>query len=261
MKEWEGGRNNHLMRRIRPFLIALQFLTRLPVEFHQAPQAREHGYSLLYYPVVGLMLGLVLVGCGRLIGGVPDPLVAALLLALWVWLSGGLHLDGLADSADAWLGGYGDRERTLDIMRDPCSGPIAVVTLVIVLLLKFSSLQSLFAQGAMALLIVVPLIGRTLLLVLFLTTPYVRSRGLASQLVQEMPRGKSLVVVLLTAILVVGWLGRIGIVLLLSSALVFWLLHRLMIKRIGGTTGDSAGAVVEIVETQALLVLVVLTIQ
>jgi adenosylcobinamide-GDP ribazoletransferase len=200
-----------------------------------------------------------LAGCGWLCSGLTDFLTAALLLALWVGLTGGLHLDGLADSADAWLGGYGDRERTLAIMHDPCSGPIAVVVLVIVLLLKFSALQSLLAQGATGLLVVTPLLGRTALVVLFLTTPYVRSRGLGSELAHEVPRSMSLAVVILTAILVAGWLGRNGIVLLLVSALVFWLLRRLMQRRIGGTTGDTAGALLEIMETQILLVLAILS--
>jgi adenosylcobinamide-GDP ribazoletransferase len=247
-----------LLRLVRPLLIALQFLTLLPIDLRSPPQAQERGYSLLYYPLVGLMLGLVLAGCGWLCGGLPDSLAAALLLTLWVGLTGGLHLDGLADSADAWLGGYGDRERTLAIMHDPRSGPIAVVVLVIVLLLKFSALQSLLAQGTTGLLIVTPLLGRAALIVLFLTTPYVRSRGLGSQLAQEMPRGMSLAVVMMTAILVAGWLGRNGIVLLLVSGLVFWLLRRLMQRRLGGTTGDTAGALLEIMETQVLLTVVVL---
>jgi adenosylcobinamide-GDP ribazoletransferase len=247
-----------LMRCVRPLLIALQFLTLLPIELRPPPQVGERGSSLLYYPLVGFMIGLVLVGFGWLCDGLTDFITAALLLALWVGLTGGLHLDGLADSADAWLGGYGDRERTLAIMHDPCSGPIAVVVLVIVLLLKFSTLQSLVALGATGLLIVVPLLGRTALIVLLLTTPYVRPRGLGSELAQDMPRGMSLAVVLLTAILIVAWLGLSGFVLLLSSALVFLFLRRRMQRRIGGTTGDTAGALLEIMETQALLAVVVL---
>jgi adenosylcobinamide-GDP ribazoletransferase len=254
----QAGEHSILVRLLRPLQIALQLLTLLPIELRTPPQAGERGYSLLYYPLVGLMLGLVLAGCGWLCSGLSDYLTAALLLTLWVGVTGGLHLDGLADSADAWLGGYGDRKRTLAIMHDPCSGPIAVVVLVIVLLLKFSALQSLLAQEAMGLLIVTPLLGRTALVVLFLTTPYVRSRGLGSELAQEMPRGMSFAVVIMTAILVAGWLGRNGIVLLLVSALVFWLLRRLMQRRIGGTTGDTAGALLEIMETQALLVVVLL---
>jgi adenosylcobinamide-GDP ribazoletransferase len=258
VKNRQEGELSILMRGLRPLLIALQFLTLLPIRLGPPPQAGESGYSLLYYPLVGLILGLVLAGCGWLCGGFTDSLSAALLLTLWVGLTGGLHLDGLADSADAWLGGYGDRERTLAIMHDPCSGPIAVVVLVILLLLKFTALQSLVAQGATELLIVIPLLGRTALVVLLLTTPYVRPRGLGSQLALEMPRGMSLAVVLLTAILVVVWLGLSGMIMLLVSAVIFWLLRWLMMRRIGGTTGDTAGALLEIMETQMLLVMVVM---
>jgi adenosylcobinamide-GDP ribazoletransferase len=241
-----------MMSILRPLLIALQFLTLLPIK-RQLPEEAEHGRSLLYYPLVGLLLGLLLAAGSWLCNGLSELLSAALLLTLWVGLTGGLHLDGLADSADAWLGGYGNRQRTLDIMQDPRSGPIAVVTLVLLLLLKFSALQSLLAQGAIGLLVVAPLIGRTALVALLLTTPYVRPQGLGSRLTKEMPRRASLAVILLTILLVIVWLDSNGVLLLLVSALVFWLLRRLMMKRIDGTTGDTAGALLEIVETTTLL--------
>jgi adenosylcobinamide-GDP ribazoletransferase len=247
------------LRHLRPLLIALQFLTLLPIELRPPPTDGESGRSLLHYPLVGFLLGLALAGCAWIFDGLSDLLIATLVLMLWAGLSGGLHLDGLADSADAWLGGYGDRERTLAIMHDPCSGPIAVVVLVLLLLLKFSALQHLVAQQAAALLIMPPLVGRTALVVLLLTTPYVRPAGLGSRLTREMPRGASLAVVLLVAILVVVWLGRTGILLLLVSALALWLLRRLMLRRIGGTTGDTAGALLEITETLALLTAAVLS--
>jgi adenosylcobinamide-GDP ribazoletransferase len=120
--------------------------------------------------------------------GAPLLLHAALLLTVWVLLSGALHLDGLADSADAWLGGFGDRERTLTIMKDPRSGPIAVVTLVLVLLLKFAALLALIEQQHALALIIVPLLGRSALLGLFLTTPYVRAGGLGQALADHLPR-------------------------------------------------------------------------
>jgi adenosylcobinamide-GDP ribazoletransferase len=245
-------------RHLRPLLIALQFLTLLPIELRPPPAKGESGRSLLHYPLVGLLIGLALAGCAWICDGLSDLLIAALVLTLWAGLSGGLHLDGLADSADAWLGGYGERQRTLAIMHDPCSGPIAVVVLVLVLLLKFSALQSLVAQQATALLIVPPLLGRTALVLLLLSTPYVRPEGLGSRLARELRRGASLAVVLLVATLVVVWLGLNGIVLLLVLALVFWLLRRLMLRRIGGTTGDTAGALLEITETLTLLTAAVL---
>ena len=118
-----------------PWLIALQFLTRLPVSLPGMPTPEQMGRSLLWYPAVGLLLGLLLWLAHLLLGQTPGVLQAAIILALWVGLSGGLHLDGLADTADAWVGGFGDRERTLTIMKDPRSGAIAVVVLVLLLLL------------------------------------------------------------------------------------------------------------------------------
>ena len=103
-----------------PFWIALQFLSSLPVRLPGMPSPRETGRSLLYYPLVGLVLGVVLYGANAVLSGAPLMLHAALLLTVWVLFSGGLHLDGLADSADAWLGGFGDRERTL-VLDDGCA--------------------------------------------------------------------------------------------------------------------------------------------
>mgnify|MGYP002870254812 FL=1 len=121
---------------MQPFLIALQFLTCLPVRLRSMPEPQQIGRSLLYYPLVGLLLGALLCLFGIALGNAAAPLNAALLLAAWVWLTGALHLDGLADSADAWVGGFGDRERTLAIMKDPRSGPVAVAVLVLLLLVS-----------------------------------------------------------------------------------------------------------------------------
>ena len=126
-----------------PLLIALQFLTSLPIRLPAMPEPGQQGRSLLYYPVVGLLLGALLCLAAFVLDGAPPLLQAALLLTLWVALTGALHLDGLAYSADAWLGGFGDRERTLQIMKDPRSGPVAMEVLVLLLLLKFSALLAL----------------------------------------------------------------------------------------------------------------------
>ncbi len=171
-----------------PFWIALQFLSSLPVRLPGMPEPEQLGRSLLLYPVVGLLFGVLLWLLNALLLGTPLLLHAALLLSAWVLLSGGLHLDGLADSADAWLGGFGDRERTLLIMKDPRSGPIAVITLVLVLLLKFTALLALIEQGQTLALVIVPVLGRAALLGLFLTTPYVRAGGLGQALADHLPR-------------------------------------------------------------------------
>ncbi|MFH4181104.1 adenosylcobinamide-GDP ribazoletransferase, partial [Acinetobacter baumannii] len=75
---------------------------------------------------------------------------------LWIWLTGGLHLDGLADTADAWVGGFGDKQRTLQIMKDPSCGPIGVLSLVIICLLKFALVFVLIDQHQTLFLVFVP---------------------------------------------------------------------------------------------------------
>ncbi|SNT25599.1 MULTISPECIES: adenosylcobinamide-GDP ribazoletransferase [unclassified Pseudomonas] len=240
-----------------PFWIALQFLSSLPVSLPGMPAPREMGRSLLFYPLVGLLFGLLLWLASHLLQGTPAPLHAALLLTVWVLLSGALHLDGLADSADAWLGGFGDRERTLQIMKDPRSGPIAVVTLVLVLLLKFCALWVLVEQGIGAQLLLAPLIGRAAMLALFLGTPYVRSGGLGQALADHLPRREAYWALLGSAVmcLVAGGWGACWILLL--TVAVFAGLRQLMCRRLGGTTGDTAGAMVELLELTVVLGLAV----
>lgn len=235
------------------FWIALQFLSSLPVRLPGMPEPRQMGRSLLFYPVVGLLFGLLLWLASYLLQGVPAPLHAALLLALWVLLSGALHLDGLADSADAWLGGFGDRERTLQIMKDPRSGPIAVVTLMLVLLLKFCALWVLVERGAGAVLVLAPVVGRAALLGLFMGTPYVRPGGLGQALADHLPRQTAGWILAGSALVCVALGGsRVLWVLLLSAGVFTWLRH-LMCRRLGGTTGDTAGALLELLELTVVL--------
>ena len=107
----------------------------------------------------------------------PALLLAAIVLALWIWLTGGLHLDGLADTADAWVGGFGDKLRTLQIMKDPSCGPIGVLSLVIICLLKFALVYVLIEQHQSLFLICIPILGRMVPSIMFLTTPYVREKA------------------------------------------------------------------------------------
>ncbi|KJK19637.1 adenosylcobinamide-GDP ribazoletransferase [Pseudomonas sp. 2(2015)] len=238
------------------FWIALQFLSSLPVRLPGMPAPEQMGRSLLFYPLVGLLFGVVLWGLNALLAGSPVLLHAALLLSAWVLLSGALHLDGLADSADAWLGGFGDRERTLLIMKDPRSGPIAVVTLVLVLLLKFCALLALIERGDGLLLVLAPLIGRAGLLGLFLCTPYVRSGGLGQALADHLPRRAGQLVMLVSALACVLLAGFKGLWVLLVAAIVFAWLRHVMVRRLGGTTGDTAGALLELLELAVLIALV-----
>lgn len=247
------------MLRPRPFLIALQFLTALPIQLQDRPAEADVGRSLLHYPLVGLLMGTVLTVMGWGLTAAPSLVGAAIVLTQWVLMTGMLHLDGLADSADAWLGGLGDRDRTLAIMKDPRCGPAAVIALILLLLLKFAALVELMAGEQWLALALIPMLGRSALLLLFLSTPYVRPGGLGALLATHLPRRGALAVLLSSAALVLALMGLAGVGLIALLVLTFFLLRRLMQRRIGGTTGDTAGALLEITETILLLGWVVVT--
>ncbi len=236
------------------FRLALQFLTRFPVRSPAHIGPEELGRSLLYYPLVGLLLGGLLLGAAKLFAPADPLVVAAVVLVIWVAISGGLHLDGLADTADAWVGGRGDRERTLRIMKDPCSGPLGVAAVVLVLLLKFAAIAALLRSASWAPLLLAPMLGRAAVPLLFLSTPYVRRGGLGEAMASHLPRQQAGRVVMLSAVVVLLLVGVSNALLMLGAlagALFLW--RAWLLSTLEGTTGDTAGALVEVIEALALL--------
>ncbi|MGE4315222.1 adenosylcobinamide-GDP ribazoletransferase [Acinetobacter sp.] len=239
-----------------PFFIALQFLTTFPVQLKQMPSKQQNAQSLLFYPVIGLIIGLILFALAHLLQAIPVILLSSLILVLWIWLTGGLHLDGLADTADAWVGGFGDAERTLSIMKDPSCGPIGVLSLIILCLLKWSALYILLQQHLYSALILFPLLGRLAPLFLFLTTPYVREKGLGTSIAECIPKNAAVIVCVLCLLASVYW-GWSGILSAISFIATVLYLRFKFIQRIGGITGDTVGASIEICEAVSLLGFVV----
>jgi adenosylcobinamide-GDP ribazoletransferase len=239
---------------MRALLAAIGFLTRLPVPVRVFDDADAQARSLAWYPLVGLLIGVLLAALAWALRDVPPLLAAALLLVAWVAVTGALHLDGLADSADAWVGGLGDRARTLEIMKDPRSGPVGVVAIVLLLLLKFAALASL-PRGAWIVLPLAPMLARAVLTAAFLTTPYVRAGGLGSRLAAA-PHWACVVALLLAVVfclLLPGWRAVVGAAV---AVLVFVLWRRACLQRLGGMTGDTCGALTELVEAAVLIVCV-----
>ncbi|KQQ80026.1 cobalamin synthase [Xanthomonas sp. Leaf131] len=234
-------------------LAAVGFLTRIPVPGWVFARTGAQARSLPWYPLVGLLLGAVLSGLAWCLRDVAPLLGAALLLSSWVWLTGGLHLDGLADMSDAWVGGMGDRTRTLAIMQDPTSGPMAVTALVLVLLLKCAALATVLptAPGVVWL---APLLARTALVAAFSSTPYVRAGGIGSALPGSSRAALGVSLVLsLAVVFFAGWAS--AALACLVAAGVFFLWRRACLQRLGGMTGDTCGALVELTETAVLVAL------
>jgi adenosylcobinamide-GDP ribazoletransferase len=246
----------------RAALVALQFLTRLPLRIEPRPTAREIGLSLACYPLVGLTLGALLWGTALVVSRLPALLGAAIVLAVWVLTTGALHIDGLADTADAWVGGHGDRERTLAIMKDPRSGPVALAVVNCLLLLKFAALAAVathfhsapwrdprLAAGC----ILPPLLARAAIPVLFAHTPYVRAQGIAQDLTAHQSRVAGALTVTLTVLCTLAVCRALGAIALGAAALAYAVVRTGLVRRLGGFTGDGAGALIEVIEAACLV--------
>lgn len=243
------------------FWIALQFLTILPTVKISNYNDDDLGKSILFYPLVGLIIGLLLWLTQHafflILNDTPytPQLVAALILTLWTILTGGLHLDGLADSADAWIGGIGDKEKTLQIFKDPSSGPIAVVTLTLTLLLKWLSLLILLSQESKLWIIIIPTLSRASLFAFFLYLPYVRKQGIASIMIQTFPRTKGFQIMLALSLIAITAREEF-FVCLITLSLFFCAYRHALLSRLNGFTGDTLGAWLELAELAMLLSLI-----
>jgi adenosylcobinamide-GDP ribazoletransferase len=233
-------------------LIAVQFLTRVPVRLPHPPSARELGLSLLWYPIVGLLLGALLYGLALGLDLIAPALRPGLLLVAWVWLTGALHIDGLGDTADAWIGGRGDRERMLTIMKDPRAGSGAVAVIVPVLLLKFQAIAVISGPQRIDLLLP-PILARVSVPALFASTPYVRSGGIATDHAAQLPRSAAVIVVVVSLLAAGSVFGELGVVAVLVAAATFLIMRTMLMRSLGGTTGDTAGAMIELTETAVLI--------
>ena len=242
-------------------LVALSFLTVVPATslpglLKRNPTQREISDSRAYYPAVGLLIGVMLVGIERGSREVfPDYLTAAVLLVSMVMLNRGLHLDGLMDTCDGLFGGF-TPERRLEIMRDPQVGAYGVAGGIGILLLKYGALVSLLGleePGKEWSLLLFPMVSRWSMVVALGAFPYARSSGLGSPFHQGSiiwPTTVAAVVAVVAAVLL-GAIGGAG--MLAGATAIAWLLGWAMASKIGGLTGDSYGAINEVVETLTLL--------
>jgi adenosylcobinamide-GDP ribazoletransferase len=236
------------------FLAAVQFLTILPPLIRQPFTPRQLGSSVAFFPLVGALLGVLLAFADTLTAFILPPTPRdAILLALWVLLTGSLHLDGFLDTCDGLLGGQTPEER-LEIMRDERVGAYAFAGGALLLILKFSALLSLSLHWEA--LVIAATLGRWGMSLAVVAFPYARAEGLGRSIkdhVGWLHAGVATVIAL-----VVVWLagGRDGLAIMMLTGVVLWLGARFALSRISGLTGDVYGALNETIELTVLLAMV-----
>jgi adenosylcobinamide-GDP ribazoletransferase len=238
---------------VRAVAAAFAFLTRLPVG---AGPLREGdlGRSVAFFPLVGLVLGLALTGLGFGLQGVlAPPLVALLGVALLAIVTGGLHLDGVADLFDAVGGGRGDRARMLEIMRDSRVGAHGAAALVLVLLGKVLALAQVLERRELAAVLLFPVVGRWAVVPDIVLLPYARPEGLGRAF-NGQAGARELVIASALLAAMIAALGPRFAVPAAAAGLAAMLFGLWLRWRLGGLTGDAYGAAVELGELTFLFV-------
>jgi adenosylcobinamide-GDP ribazoletransferase len=236
------------------FFAALQFLTIFPPVVRRPFTGIELGWSLTFFPVVGGLLGAMLLGLDRLLGlAFPPGVSAVLILAIWILATGAIHLDGFLDTCDGLWGGRNAEER-LRIMRDERVGAFAVIGGILLLLIKYHALVALVDRETALLL--APILGRWGMVPAVVCFPYARAEGLG----RDMKDNAGWLPLLLASACSIGaawwlaaWLG------ILCAAVVLVALAgiaAIVLRRLPGFTGDIYGFCCEVAEVLVLLTLV-----
>lgn len=238
---------------MRSFLVACQFLTVCPWFRVIDPSAEEIAEASAFFPLVGVLLGAILSLVNWLLAPyVPVEFLSALLVTLLALLTRGLHLDGLADTFDG-LGAGGDREHVLTVMDDSRTGVFGVLAIVLVIAFKLRAIAFL-NDGRWQALLIAPVLGRWAMVVLGYKSQPARE-GLGKTIVQHMRGQDLLIATIICLTLVLLFSGRPGVGVVMVIFIFSLGCKRYLHRRIGGVTGDTFGAVGELSETSALVLL------
>lgn len=243
---------------MRLYFIALQFLTIIPLPFAVRCEERDLGRSMAFFPLVGLTLGALLAGVDFLLAPLlPRPVADLLLVTCLAAVTGGLHLDGLADVCDG-MAARGDRERFLAVMKDSRIGAVGVVGLVLGLLLKYQALLHVPLPYKREALLFFPLAARFSQVQLTVGSRRARADGLGATFVGG--TGVREVVFAGVITLAAAWLlvGVRGIWCCIVLALFTWGLKAWFHRKLGGVSGDIIGCASELSEILCLLTLLAL---
>lgn len=237
---------------MKRFLIALQFLTIFPVRVKSKIEKNDFGASLLYFPLVGFLIGLLLVLSALALSSLPFLLKAAIILIISIIVTGGIHLDGFADTCDGFYGNN-SKEKILEIMKDSRIGSMGVVGIVSILLLKFSLIAS-FSEGLLwkALLLMV-VFSKWIQVMACFGSSYVRREGKARYFIEYATKREFFVGFFFTLILFCVFLKLKGLILFFVLFLFVFLFMQYIKKKIGGMTGDTIGGLSEFAEVAVLL--------
>jgi cobalamin 5'-phosphate synthase/cobalamin synthase len=228
------------MKILKGFALAVSMLTTVPFfkvhDFYKG----INGYAVMFYPLVGFMLGCILWAIHSILTPyIPSMHAGVIIFGLWVLITGALHLDGFSDTID---GLYVSKERALEVMKDPHTGGMGMIISVTFLILKASSLAYLEAFYLLPIVLMLSRLNAVLAIYFY---PYISPNGMATLAKQEFKKSQMQIAFFYSLLLV--WLCSVSL-LIVSSLLILFIVKLFFMKRYGGFSGDIYGFMIEVTE-------------
>lgn len=247
------------MKYIKLFLVSLQFLTRIPVpmRYTDSVEVSEYRRMVIAFPLAGLTVGfisaLVFVLTQLWWGNLLAATCAVLTIAM---ITGAFHLDGLADTADGIFSSR-PRERMLEIMRDSRIGTQGALALIFKVALHIFAIYQIAdtKPAVVCLLIVAPVVGRSLSVLLMYRQNYARESGMGNLFIGKLEGSEFYTALIIGAILVCLFTGLYGVLMAAAAGVILLVYRALIQSKLGGQTGDTLGAGIEIAELVFLLLM------
>jgi len=241
------------------FLSALRFLTSIPTPWWRGASLKEFAGSLPYYPVIGLLIGIILAAVYWLASLLlPVWVSSAIVVTAMVVVTGGMHLDGLIDAVDGVAASHKDPDIGKDVMKKPGIGAFGAVAVFIVLVLKIVLVANIPDDWMVGTLIILPVVSRWTMVYTVFAYPYARPQGAGNELKQATGWSSLMLATVTTlaiAVVIAGWA-------VLAIVIPVWLFTIMAAnyfsRRFNGLTGDTYGAISELSEVLILLVIVLL---
>ena len=244
---------------IKNLINAVEFLTIFTVSRKHDVTEGDLAKSMIYFPVIGFLIGVILNYSDKALAWVVPPSIAnALLLIMLVVITRALHIDGLADTLDGLMGGH-DKMSRLEIMKDSRIGTAGALGVMLLLLVKYLCFNNLFDNDKASALLTAPMLGRWSQILMVFRSNYGREEGMSSAFIGHL-RLSGMIATAAVAIGLAVFVSGVWAVVLISGVAIFTVLCRwYIVRKLGGVTGDAIGAVSELNETLTLLLFVILS--
>jgi len=235
------------------FLAALQFLTIIPLPWRHEVSPEELGRSVGYFPIVGIIIGLILVGLNWLLRAVlPPPLVNGLLIVCLVVISGALHLDGFVDTCDG-IAGHKTVEDRWQVMHDSRAGSFGIIGVFCLLLLKYISLNSVPETSLMIALVLMPVVSRWAMVYALFAYPSARPSGLGKVFKQGASKLRFAMATIIALVVAVVLAQLAGLAIIFGIWLIVIVIAAYLKRKFSGLSGDTYGAINEVAEVCVLI--------